>query len=53
QNQVPSNAGAPLPPGAPDISMIRMVDYDFATFGSADERRRLLKRFDSEIRGIP
>lgn len=53
QNQVPSNAGASLPPGAPDISMIRMVDYDFATFGSPDERRRLLKRFDSEIRGIP
>ncbi|OLP59685.1 iron ABC transporter substrate-binding protein [Xaviernesmea oryzae] len=53
QNQVPSNAGASLPPGAPDISMIRMVDYDFATFGSADERRRLLRRFDNEIRGIP
>lgn len=53
QNQVPSNARASLPPGAPDISMIRMVDYDFATFGSADERRRLLKRFDSEIRRIP
>ena len=53
QNQVPSNAGASLPPGAPDISMIRMVDYDFATFGSADERRRLLKRFDSEIHVIP
>lgn len=53
QNQVPSSAGASLPPGAPDISMIRMVDYDFATFGSADERRRLLKRFDTEIRGIP
>lgn len=53
QNQVPSNAGASLPPGAPDISMIRMVDYDFATFGSPTERSRLLKRFDSEIRGIP
>jgi iron(III) transport system substrate-binding protein len=53
QNQVPSNAGASLPPGAPDISMIRMVDYDFATFGTAQERQRLLRRFDTEIRGIP
>ncbi|MGE6786112.1 ABC transporter substrate-binding protein [Ensifer adhaerens] len=49
QNQVPSNARADLPPGAPDISLIKMVDFDFATFGSPDERSRLLKRFDAEI----
>lgn len=49
QNQVPSNAKAALPAAAPDISMIRMVDYDFATFGSPEERSRLLKRFDTEI----
>ncbi len=49
QNQVPSNAWAMLPPAAPDISMIKMVDYDFATFGSPEQRSRLLSRFDSEI----
>lgn len=49
QNQVPSNARAELPPGAPDISLIKMVDFDFATFGSPEERSRLLKRFDAEI----
>ncbi len=49
QNQVPSNARAVLPPAAPDISMIKMVDYDFATFGSPEQRSRLLSRFDSEI----
>lgn len=49
QNQVPSNAKAHLPVAAPDISMIKMVDYDFATYGSPNERSRLLKRFDSEI----
>lgn len=49
QNQVPSNARAMLPPSAPDISMIKMVDYDFATFGSPEQRSRLLSRFDSEI----
>ncbi len=26
-----------------------MVDYDFATFGTPEERRRLLGRFDTEI----
>ena len=51
QNQIPSNARAALPPAAPDISLIRMVDYDFATFGSPDRRLRLLDRFDSEVLG--
>lgn len=49
QNQVPSSARAALPAGAPDISLIKMVDYDFATFGSPLERSRLLNRFDREI----
>lgn len=49
QNQVPSNAKASLPLTAPDISMIKMVDYDFATFGLPEERSRLLARFDNEI----
>jgi iron(III) transport system substrate-binding protein len=49
QNQVPSNAKSTLPLAAPDISMIKMVNYDFATFGSPDERSRLLRRFDAEI----
>lgn len=49
QNQVPSNAMAILPLAAPDISMIKMVDYDFATFGSPEERSRLLERFDADI----
>lgn len=49
QNQVPSNARSVLPAAAPDISMIKMVDYDFATFGSPQERSRLLERFDAEI----
>lgn len=49
QNQVPSNARSALPLAAPDISIIKMVDYDFATFGSPDERSRLLTRFDAEI----
>lgn len=49
QNQVPSNVRAKLPPGAPDLSLIKMVDYDFATFGTPEERTRLLRRFDTEI----
>jgi len=49
QNQVPSNAKSTLPLAAPDISLIKMVDYDFATFGSPEERSRLLEQFDAVI----
>lgn len=49
QNQVPSNALATLPLSAPDISLIKMVDYDFATFGSPRERSRLLEKFDADV----
>jgi iron(III) transport system substrate-binding protein len=50
QNQVPSNSRAAVPPEAPDITKIKLVDYDFATYGSAEVRARLLSRFDNEIK---
>ena len=36
--QVPSNKGATPPPEAPDFASIKLIDYDFAKYGSADER---------------
>ena len=47
--QLPSNKDAPLPEGAPDISAIKLIDYDFARFGSSAERTRLLQRWDADI----
>ena len=47
--QVPSNKNAPLPAGAPDPSQIKLIDYDFAKFGSSAERTRLLSKWDAEI----
>jgi iron(III) transport system substrate-binding protein len=47
--QLPSNQDAPLPEGAPDINSIKLIDYDFETFGSSDERTRLLSKWDQEI----
>lgn len=49
QMQMPSNKAAPLPPGAPDLTKIKLVDYDFVKFGQAAERKRLLERWDREI----
>jgi len=49
QLQTPSNRAAPLPEGAPDLTVIRLIDYDFARYGRSAERRRLIERWDREI----
>ncbi|MFH5774780.1 ABC transporter substrate-binding protein [Paracoccus sp. NGMCC 1.201697] len=49
--QIPSNKAATTAKEVPDLSKIKLIDYDFAKFGSADERKRLLTRWDSEIGG--
>jgi iron(III) transport system substrate-binding protein len=47
--QVPSNKAAITSPKAPDLSKLKLIDYDFVKYGSAAERRRLLKKWDDEI----
>jgi iron(III) transport system substrate-binding protein len=51
--QTPSATDAPLPPGAPDITKIKLIDYDFVKYGSAAERKRLLDRWDREVGALP
>ncbi|HSF94566.1 MAG TPA: ABC transporter substrate-binding protein [Thermohalobaculum sp.] len=51
--QVPSNKGAKTSPAAPDLSSIKLIDYDFAKYGSSDERKRLLKKWDDEVSVLP
>jgi iron(III) transport system substrate-binding protein len=51
--QVPSNADAPIPPQAPDLRKIKLIDYDFAKYGSSAERRRLLGRWSTEVKSGP
>lgn len=51
--QLPSNKNATQSPLAPDLSTIKLIDYDFAKYGSSDERKRLLKRWDDEIGALP
>ena len=53
QLQQPSNTTAPLPPNAPDLSRIRLIEYDFAKYGRAAERRRLIQRWDREVGSAP
>lgn len=51
--QVPSNKNATQSPLAPDLSKIKLIDYDFKKYGSADERKRLLKKWDDEVFSQP
>jgi iron(III) transport system substrate-binding protein len=51
--QVMSNVAAESSPAAPDLSTIKLIDYDFALYGSSDERKRLLKKWDDEVSVLP
>ncbi len=51
--QIPSNVNAATPEAAPRLEDIKLIDYDFAKYGSSDERTRLLQRWDAEIGSLP
>jgi iron(III) transport system substrate-binding protein len=51
--QVPSNKGTPVPPQAPKFSEIKLINYDFAKYGSSAERTRLLSKWDREVKALP
>ncbi|MEP4035587.1 ABC transporter substrate-binding protein [Pseudophaeobacter sp.] len=48
--QVPSNSKASVAPESPDLATIKLIDYDFATYGSSETRSRLLDRWDDEVK---
>ena len=51
--QIPSNVNAATPEAAPRLEDIELIDYDFALYGSSEERTRLLQRWDAEIGSLP
>ena len=51
--QVPSNKGAAVPKEAPNLDQIKLIDYDFKKYGSSAERKRLLKKWDDEVKSLP
>lgn len=51
--QVPSNKSATAPEQAPDLSSVKLIDYDFAKYGSSAERTRLLTKWDAEVGAAP
>jgi len=51
--QVPSNKGASVPPQAPKLSEMKLINYDFVKYGSSAERKRLLTKWDEEVSKLP
>ena len=53
QFQLPSNKAARVDPRVPDFKRIRFIDYDYAKYGSSQERRRLIARWEKDINSLP
>ena len=51
--QVMSNVAAEASDMAPDMSAIKLIDYDFRKYGSSSERKRLLQKWDDEVSTLP
>ena len=51
--QLPSNKSAAVSELTPDLSSIKLIDYDFKKYGSSEERTRLLKKWDEEVGSLP
>lgn len=51
--QVPSNKTAAVPAAAPKLGEIKLINYDFAKYGSSAERKRLLTKWDTDVSTLP
>lgn len=47
--QIPSNRAATVPPQAPNLADIKLINYDSAKYGSPQVRTHLLQRWTTEI----
>jgi iron(III) transport system substrate-binding protein len=52
QFQLPSNVATPISPLSPKVADIKLINYDFAKYGSSAERKRLLERWDKEVGSV-
>ena len=46
---LPTNRSVPLPPQVPKLSDVKVIDYDFARYGSSETRKRLLERWEKDV----
>jgi iron(III) transport system substrate-binding protein len=46
---IPTNRNVPLPGTVPDLADVKLINYDFAKFGSSETRKRLLARWEKDV----
>lgn len=51
--QLQSNMGSAVSPLSPKPAEIKLIDYNFAKYGSSAERKRLLERWEREVGSTP
>jgi iron(III) transport system substrate-binding protein len=47
--QTPSHPRATVPAQAPKLADTKLIDYDFAKYGSSAERKRLIERWEKDV----
>ena len=50
---IPSNKSAAAHPDAPKIAEMKLIAYDGVKYGSSAERKRLLTKWDTEVKALP
>jgi iron(III) transport system substrate-binding protein len=50
---IPSNKAAFAPERVKALERAKLIDYDFAKFGSSAERKRLIEKWDREVKNAP
>ena len=51
--QIPSNRASKVHPLAPNPKAMKLINYDFAKYGSSAERKRLLERWEKDVNSLP
>jgi len=51
--QIPSNKSSSISEHSPKLENVKLIDYDFAKYGSSIERMRLLAKWDAEVKNLP
>jgi len=46
---IPTNRNVPLPGAVPDLTDVKLINYDFAKYGSSETRKRLLARWEKDV----
>jgi len=46
---IPTNKNVALPPMVPNLTEFKVINYDFAKYGSSETRKHLLARWEKEI----